>query len=87
VIETKNGSVTYLNSGDWIENLTSLEYNNGDWTVYHYDEKQFAATPAEELAKKLPELNVVTDEVLMFSALKAGKRMPLATLLKKVAGA
>ncbi len=87
VIETKNGSVTYLNSGDWIENLTSLEYNNSEWTIYQYDEKQFAATPAEEIRKKLPQLNVVTDEVLMFNALKGGKRMPLATLLKKVAGA
>ena len=26
IIETKNGKVMYLNSGDWIENLTSLEY-------------------------------------------------------------
>ncbi|HWB27895.1 MAG TPA: UDP-2,3-diacylglucosamine diphosphatase [Chitinophagaceae bacterium] len=87
IIETKNGSVTYLNSGDWIENLTSLEYNNNEWSIYHYDEKQFAMAPAEEMEKKLPELNVVTDEVMMFSALKNAKRMPLATLLKKAAGA
>jgi len=26
VIENDQGKVTYLNSGDWIENLTSLEY-------------------------------------------------------------
>jgi len=84
VIETKDGSVTYLNSGDWIENLTSLEYHNNEWTIYQYDEKQFSATP-DEIEKKLPQLNVVTDEVLLFNALKAGgKRMPLATLLKKV---
>src|ERR1700743_1045722 len=30
VIETKDGSVTYMNSGDWIENLTSLEYHNNE---------------------------------------------------------
>ncbi|HVX48948.1 MAG TPA: UDP-2,3-diacylglucosamine diphosphatase [Chitinophagaceae bacterium] len=86
-IITKEGSVTYLNSGDWIENLTSLEYNNNEWSIYHYDEKQFEMTPPEEMNKKLPELNVVTDEVLLFSALKNAKRMPLATLLKKAAGA
>jgi UDP-2,3-diacylglucosamine pyrophosphatase LpxH len=34
------GSVTYLNSGDWVENLTSLEYHNGEWLLYRYDEKQ-----------------------------------------------
>jgi UDP-2,3-diacylglucosamine pyrophosphatase LpxH len=34
------GSVTYLNSGDWVENLTSLEYHDGEWVLYRYDEKQ-----------------------------------------------
>ncbi len=35
-IETENGSVWYLNSGDWVENLTALEYNNGAWEIMHY---------------------------------------------------
>ncbi len=40
-IKTEKGQITYLNSGDWIENLTSLEYNNGAWEIYHYnDDKQ-----------------------------------------------
>jgi len=30
-----------MNSGDWVENLTSLEYSNGEWSIYHYDEKDF----------------------------------------------
>jgi len=29
-------SVLYLNSGDWVESLTSLEYLNGEWKIYHY---------------------------------------------------
>jgi len=33
-----HGSIMYLNSGDWIENLTALEYNNGEWVIYKYDE-------------------------------------------------
>jgi len=37
-MNTKNGTVTYMNSGDWIENLTSLEYNDGKWRVYSYAE-------------------------------------------------
>lgn len=28
--------VTYLNSGDWIENLTSLEYHKGKWRIFNY---------------------------------------------------
>src|SRR6266545_2430505 len=61
-IETKNGKVTYLNSGDWIENLTSLEYSNNEWKIYHYNEHEFASEKATVLTmeKKLPELNVVT---------------------------
>jgi len=37
-IRSSKGSVTYLNSGDWIENLTSLEYNNGAWSLYKFKE-------------------------------------------------
>lgn len=65
---TKDGSVTYLNSGDWVENLTALEYHQNDWAIYHYDEKQFASSPAPivTMERKLPKLNVVTDEVALF---------------------
>lgn len=65
---TKEGSVTYLNSGDWVENLTALEYHQNDWSIYHYDEKQFASLPAPivTMERKLPKLNVVTDEVALF---------------------
>ncbi|MGB7394355.1 MAG: UDP-2,3-diacylglucosamine diphosphatase [Pricia sp.] len=37
-IETGNGSVTYMNSGDWVENLTSLEYHRGKWRLYRYED-------------------------------------------------
>ncbi|MDZ4668021.1 MAG: UDP-2,3-diacylglucosamine diphosphatase [bacterium] len=40
-ITTNKGSVEYLNSGDWIENLTALEFNEGNWTLYKYDEQEF----------------------------------------------
>lgn len=41
-METEHGPVTYLNSGDWIENLTSLEWHEGEWKLYEYykDEDQ-----------------------------------------------
>jgi len=35
-----NKEVTYLNSGDWVENLTALECNNNEWEVYHYQQDQ-----------------------------------------------
>jgi UDP-2,3-diacylglucosamine pyrophosphatase LpxH len=60
MVTTDKGSVMYLNSGDWIEHLTSLEYHNNDWHIYTYDATQFDATrPSEEK----PVLNVVSNEV------------------------
>ncbi len=35
--EKKEGSITYLNSGDWIENMTALEYHDKKWTLFQYD--------------------------------------------------
>ncbi|WP_276168761.1 UDP-2,3-diacylglucosamine diphosphatase [Zobellia alginiliquefaciens] len=40
-IENENGSVMYLNSGDWIENLTSLEYVKGEWKLYSYEDDMY----------------------------------------------
>ncbi len=37
-ISNTHGSILYLNSGDWIENLTALEYNDGNWRIYRFDE-------------------------------------------------
>jgi UDP-2,3-diacylglucosamine pyrophosphatase LpxH len=37
---TKDGSVHYLNSGDWVENGTALEYVNGKWTLYTHKQKK-----------------------------------------------
>ena len=33
--------VTYMNSGDWVENLTALEYAGNKWRIYEYDEADF----------------------------------------------
>ena len=41
-ITTDKGEVVYLNSGDWIENLTSLEYDKGAWRIYRYSEDPVA---------------------------------------------
>jgi len=68
-VETDKGSVVYMNSGDWIENLTSLEYNEGQWEIYQYDEKQVdqsAVVIPLKQDKKIPVLDVLTDEVGVF---------------------
>lgn len=60
IITTDKGSVTYLNSGDWVENLSALEYNKKEWNIYYYSEKSL---PLKVVSKNLPELNVVSEEV------------------------
>ncbi|HMR88213.1 MAG TPA: UDP-2,3-diacylglucosamine diphosphatase [Saprospiraceae bacterium] len=44
IIESPNGNVLYLNSGDWVENCTSLEYNHGSWTLYKHSEDEIVLT-------------------------------------------
>lgn len=51
MIEQENGKIMYLNSGDWIENLSALEYHNGNWTLFRFDDSERVAMlnlPEEE---------------------------------------
>lgn len=50
-IETDKGSVMYLNSGDWVENLTALEYHAGKWRIYRYQDD--AKAQSVKLPKRL----------------------------------
>ena len=62
-ITNERGSVVYLNSGDWIENLTSLEYDKGEWNIHQFEtlksqinyNKEYQRTP------KVPD--VITEQV------------------------
>jgi len=64
--EDRTGSVLYLNSGDWVESLTSLEYNNGAWSIYKYEPAAFALetedddkTDSEDLDAKMNVLDLL----------------------------
>ncbi len=37
-ISNDDGSIIYLNSGDWVENLSALEFANGEWSIYRFKE-------------------------------------------------
>jgi UDP-2,3-diacylglucosamine pyrophosphatase LpxH len=41
IIESEKGPVQYLNSGDWIENLTALEFYQGEWSMFEYKKDEF----------------------------------------------
>lgn len=38
---TEHGTCLYLNSGDWVENLTALEYNYKRWHLVYYNNLNF----------------------------------------------
>ena len=58
-IETEKGKVTYLNSGDWVEHLTSLEYHHNAWKIFRYEENEFQHASIE--VNQTP--TVITDEI------------------------
>jgi len=58
-IENSEGKVVYLNSGDWVEHMTALEYVNKNWQLYHYNPKDY---PVSSPAEASQPLNVITDE-------------------------
>ena len=52
-VQTEQGrTVTYLNSGDWVESLTSLEYSFGKWSIYQYDKTDYEVVNPKLLIKK-----------------------------------
>ena len=42
VIENNGGSIVYLKSGDWIENLTALKFVNGAWNIFRFKDSDHA---------------------------------------------
>lgn len=53
-VNTKKGSCTYLNSGDWIENLSSLEYHDNKWNIFYYDDNKHLL---KQDSLELPQMN------------------------------
>ena len=62
-IDTQKGSVVYLNSGDWVEHLTALEYYNNDWHIYQYDASSMKTIIVRE---PKPQTEVVTNEIAFY---------------------
>lgn len=53
VFENKYGKTLYLNSGDWVENLTALEYSFKRWRVYQYNYDKLSPFFADEDLKEM----------------------------------
>lgn len=52
----KNGeSCVYLNSGDWVENLTALEYDKGSWSLYTHEGKSMEDAHSDTMIEASPK--------------------------------
>jgi len=56
IVKTEDGEVTYLNSGDWVENCTALEYNEGEWRIHWQEEVAARNTDKGEKARSTKDL-------------------------------
>lgn len=57
-LSNDKGAVTYMNSGDWVENLSALECVNEEWSVYTFnpDEMGKEEPPVSKVELKNKEL-------------------------------
>jgi UDP-2,3-diacylglucosamine pyrophosphatase LpxH len=56
-ITNDQGKTMYLNSGDWIENLTALEYVNNEWSIYRFNENEMKLDNKESSIAEEDDLN------------------------------
>lgn len=55
IVEMKNkhGKTMYLNSGDWVENFSALEYQFKRWKLYNYNSDKLSPFFADEEIKEM----------------------------------
>ncbi len=66
VMANNGREVTYLNSGDWVEHLTALEFANGQWSIYQYDASLYeVVSPRLQVPEREPKMySLRREEVL-----------------------
>jgi UDP-2,3-diacylglucosamine pyrophosphatase LpxH len=64
------GSVLYLNSGDWVESLSALEYKDREWTIFKYQPHNFSTDIDEDDKSDLEDLDAKMDVKILFERFK-----------------
>ena len=72
-ISNKNGKTTYLNSGDWIEHCTALEYQFKRWKIYNYNTDKKAAFFADQDIKEMETKDLIA-AITIFDPSKLEKK-------------
>ncbi len=66
----KQGSVVYLNSGDWVESLSALEYNDKQWTIFKYHPENFNLDNDDDDKSDLEDLDAKMDVKILLERFK-----------------
>lgn len=78
-IKSKNGSTCYLNSGDWIESLSALEYHKGEWSIYEYHKDLNAKSLEPDLESyKLEDNEKIFKQMLVDFTSMSGKTISVS---------
>ncbi|SKB81062.1 UDP-2,3-diacylglucosamine diphosphatase [Daejeonella lutea] len=73
-IISPKGKVLYLNSGDWVESLTALEYHDGQWSIYKYQTESLVDMVADtEDFLDNQDLEAMLDIKSLFTQFKGAK--------------
>ncbi|MBC2840499.1 UDP-2,3-diacylglucosamine diphosphatase [Robiginitalea sp. SC105] len=73
--ETPQGNCLYLNSGDWTDNLTALEYAFKRWKLYRYSEDKLAPFYADEELKGM-DMNQLIASIIGISTHQKDEKAP-----------
>ena len=60
IIETTKGECLYLNSGDWVQHMTALEYSFKRWKIYRYQNDKLASFYMDEELKSMDINELIT---------------------------
>ncbi len=72
-IVCNNGSVMYLNSGDWVQSMTALEFRDNEWFLYKQEEDQLFNAGAQAATHSMShtgEATGMSELAILFHALK-----------------
>jgi len=69
--ENKHGKTMYLNSGDWVENFTALEYQFKRWKIYNYNNDKLSPFFADEDVKEMEVKDLIAAITIVDKAAKA----------------
>lgn len=73
--ENKYGKTTYLNSGDWVENFTALEYQFKRWKIYNYNNDKLSPFFADEDLKEMDTNELIAAITIVEQPKKKKKKL------------